>query len=216
MAVRRCGGSEGFRAASQQLRREPGFPRVRDRRSGRSRAHRLPLLVQFLIGGVAGLAVYWGVPSAWAGIGWLRAPTVQRDEAREYARALEAYGHEYARWAARREIAYTFRHDTFQDVLRLADDQPSLIGSVSDEEERWRLNLANVERQIQANGGNISAFMTSQLTALDDRTPYRNDISRIRNSMLSACQNLVAEMRIEPPPTAPTPPQPEVMGQAFQ
>jgi hypothetical protein len=28
----------------------------------------LPLFAQFLIGGVAGLAVYWGVPTAWAGV----------------------------------------------------------------------------------------------------------------------------------------------------
>jgi len=42
----------------------------------------LPLLAQFVIGGAAGLAVYWGVPTAWAGIGWLRAPLIQRNQAR--------------------------------------------------------------------------------------------------------------------------------------
>ncbi len=35
-----------------------------------------------MIGGAAGLAVYWGVPTAWAGIGWLRAPLIQRNQAR--------------------------------------------------------------------------------------------------------------------------------------
>jgi hypothetical protein len=42
----------------------------------------LPLLAQFVIGGASGLAVYWGVPTAWAGVGWVHAPVVQRNEAR--------------------------------------------------------------------------------------------------------------------------------------
>jgi hypothetical protein len=176
----------------------------------------LPLLVQFLIGGVAGLAVYWGVPTAWAGVGWLRASTVQRDEAREYARALEAYNHEYAQSAARREIAFTFRHDALEDARRLSEAEPRLMGSVSDEEERWRSILAAVARQIEDNGGEMSASMESQLTALADRSPYPSDISRIRNSMLSAGQNLLGEMRNQPAPAAPTPPRPEATGRAFQ
>ena len=89
----------------------------------------LPLFVQFLIGVIVGLASYWAVPTAWAAVAWLYAPTIQRDEAREYVRALEAYNHDFEQWAARREIAFRFRHDTLEDVRRISAD--ILMGSLS-------------------------------------------------------------------------------------
>jgi hypothetical protein len=180
----------------------------------------LPLLVQFLIGGAAGLVVYWGVPTAWAVVGWWRAPKLQRDQARKYARALEAYAHDYAQWARRREIAYDFRHDTLNDVARFRSEEeggPILMGSVADEETRWRSILTNIGAQMEQNGADVSAFIDAQLAFLDneDGSFEGGDIALIRNSMLAACQNLLSEVRQEGPPTAPTPPQPEP-GAAFQ
>jgi hypothetical protein len=175
----------------------------------------LPLILQVLIGVAAGLAAYWAVPAAWAGIGWLRAPTVQRDEAREYPRALETHSHAYAQWAARREIGYRFRHDILEDVRRIAAGR--LMGSLSDEEDRWRNLLTQACTQMEDNGADVSDFLEGQLRALDDPDDLYdgNDEARIRNSMLSGCQNLLAEMLNQPAPTAPTPPQPEP-GKAFQ
>jgi hypothetical protein len=181
----------------------------------------LPLFAQFLIGGTAGIGVYWGVPTAWAGWSAWRALRKQRDDARAYAEALEAHVHDYAQWARRREIAYDFRHDTLNDVVRFRPEEeggPTLMGSLADEETRWRSILANISAQIEVNGGEVSAFMQAQLAFLDnaDGAFEAGDLARIRNSMLSACQNLLAEIRQEGPPTAPTPPRSEPQGRAFQ
>jgi len=175
----------------------------------------MPLFVQFLIGGAAGLVVYWGVPTAWAAIGWLRAPIVQRDQAREYARAFETYARDFEQWAARREIAYRFRHETFEDHRRITS--ANYMGSLSDEEDRWRNMMAQVANQIRDNGGDVSNFMEAQLAALDDAdNGYGgDDNARIRNSMLACCQNLLSDMLNQPAPRPPTPPQPEP-GPAFQ
>jgi hypothetical protein len=88
----------------------------------------LPLFAQFLVGGAAGRVVYWGVPTAWAGVEWIRAPSIQRDEARGYARALEKYADDYERWARRLQIAYDLRHDTLEDVRRISAEVPQLGG----------------------------------------------------------------------------------------
>jgi hypothetical protein len=71
------------------------------------------------------------------------------------------------------------------------------MGSVADEEIRWRTILTNIGAQIEANGGEVSAFMQAQLAFLDnaDGSFEGDDIARIRNSMLTACQNLLAEIR---------------------
>src|SRR6266571_138797 len=82
---------------------------------------------------LSGLVVLW----LWHS---LTAPVKQRNEAREYAQALEAYVRAYAEWVRRRDIAYDFRHDTLQDVPRLAEEPPRLTGSISGEETRWRNN----------------------------------------------------------------------------
>ena len=88
--------------------------------------------VQVLVGGAGGLVVFWALPVALAGILAARpAPIRQRNEAREYARALEAFAHDYAQWARRREIAYGFRHDGLEDARRLRPEEeggPTLMG----------------------------------------------------------------------------------------
>jgi hypothetical protein len=179
----------------------------------------LPLVVQFLIGGIAGLAVYWGVPTVWAGVAALPAPVIQRDRARQYARALESYAKDYAQWAARLQLAYDFRHDTLEDVRRISAG--NLMGSVADEKTRWRGILTNFGGQIEANGGSVSDLVESQLAFLDDPEVLHNtfagdEIARIRNSMLPACQNPLAMIRSEGPPTPPTPPRAKATGPAFQ
>lgn len=68
-----------------------------------SAASGLPLYVQFIVGAVAALLAYWAVPTAWAAIGWWRAPTIPTGPGEEYARALETYAEQYAQWPARRE-----------------------------------------------------------------------------------------------------------------
>jgi hypothetical protein len=178
--------------------------------------------VQVLVGGAAGLFVFWALPVALAGALAARpAPTRQRNEARKYAQALEAYAHDYTQWARRREIAYDFRHDTLEDARRLSGEVqggPLVMGSVADEEIRWRTILTNIGAQIEANGGEVSAFMQAQLAFLDnaDGSFEGDDIARIRNSMLTACQNLLAEIRQEGPPTPPTRPSSASRGRAFQ
>jgi hypothetical protein len=149
-----------------------------------------------------GLVVIWLWHSA-------TAPVRQREEAREYAQALETYAHDYVQWARRREIAYDFRHDTLiGDVGRFRPEEeggPTLMGTLADEEIRWRTILANISAQMEANGGDVSAFMQAQLVFLDnaDGSFPGDDLALIRNSMLQASQNLLAEVRQEGPPTAP-------------
>jgi hypothetical protein len=166
----------------------------------------LPLFVRFLIGGVAGLAVYWGVPTLWAGVAWARAPSIQRHEAREYAQALEAYTHNYAQWARCLVLAYDFRWETFFDAQRI--DQGNLVGSVADEEKHWRTNVEVIGGQMNENGIDVSDFMKLQLAALDDADGAfgGDDVARIRNSMLAVCQNLLSDIPQVGPPTPPAPP----------
>lgn len=90
------------------------------------------------------------MPTVWAGVAALDARSAQRDEAREYVRALETYNRDLAQWAARREIAYRFRQDTFEDHKRFTAGL--LMGSLSDEEERWRNLLNQAITQIEDNG----------------------------------------------------------------
>jgi len=167
----------------------------------------LRVLLAALIGlGVAVVAAF-----VVAGYYALRAPYGQRDEARNYAQALETHARNYAQWARRREIAYDFRHDGLQDAARLSAEAPQLMGSITHEENRWRTILTNIAAQIEANGGDASAFMEAQLAFLDDSDALRDafggdKIALIRNSMLQACQNLLAEVRQEGPPPAPVPP----------
>lgn len=180
----------------------------------------LPLALQFLVGGLIALGAYWGVPTAWAGVAALDPRSVQRDEARRYARALETYNRDYELWAARREIAYRFRHDTFEDHKRFCAGQSDarlLIGSLSAEEERWRNLLNQAITQIEDNGADLSAFREQHLRALEDPDDSfeGDDHARIRNSMLSACQNLLAETLQLPAPTHPSPPS-DPPGPAFQ
>jgi hypothetical protein len=155
--------------------------------------------IRSLLGALAGLIGAVIAALAVAGAFAALAPRKQRKEAREYAKALEAHVQDYAQWARRREIAYDFRHDTLMDVRRLSSEVeggPLLMGSVADEEARWRATLTQIGAQMTQNGADASAFMASQLGFLDntDGAFEGDDIARIRNSMLSACQNLLSEI----------------------
>ena len=176
--------------------------------------------VQVFVGGAAGLFVFWVLPVALAGALAARpAPIKQRNEAREYAQALEAYAHDYAQWARRLQLAYDFRYDGLEDARRLSPDNPQLMGTLADEEIRWRSILANIGAQMQANGSDVSAFIAAQVAFLDnaDGAFEAGQLALIRNSMLQACQNLLAEIRQEGPPTPPTRPKSLASrGSAFQ
>jgi hypothetical protein len=170
--------------------------------------------LRVVLAALIGLGVALGVTLAISGFYAVRAPSKQRDEAREYARDLEAHAHAYAQWARRREIAYDFRHDTLNDLDRFrpeAEGGPILMGTLDDEETRWRGVLANIGAQMQANGSDVSAFIDAQIAFLDnaDGAFEAGQLALIRNSMLMACQNLLAEIRQQGPPTAPTPQQRE-------
>jgi hypothetical protein len=82
------------------------------------------------------------------------------------------------------------------------------MGTLADEEIRWRSILANIGAQMEANGSDVSAFIDAQIAFLDnaDGAFDAGQLALIRNSMLQACQNLLAEIRQEGPPTPPAPP----------
>jgi hypothetical protein len=178
--------------------------------------------VQVLVGGAAGLVVFWALPVALASILAARpVPIRQRNEAREYARALEAFAHDYAQWARRLQLAYDFKYATLDDVSRISEEPPRLMGSVADEKARWRANLTNFGDQIEVNGGDVSAIVAAALAFLDDPEVLKvvcrgDEICQIRNSMLPACQNPLAEIRSDGPPTPPVPPRSESPSRAFQ
>jgi hypothetical protein len=169
----------------------------------------LPLYLQFVIGGVAGLATYWAVPTAWAVVAWLRAPRVQRDQAREYARALETHVHEYAEWARRREIAEDFRRETLEFARSVSEG--NWHQSASDLDMHWRGNAGAVQGQLREHGadGDVTGEIDRQLAALDAKEDgYGDDeIRRIVNNMQTACQNVWTMTRAhDTPPIAPNPP----------
>jgi hypothetical protein len=133
----------------------------------------------------------------------------QRDEAREYAAALETHVQEYGTWARRSQIADDFKHETLEDARRIGAG--NLVGSVSDEETRWRTIVSQIGEQMQANGGDISVFVDAQIAALNNTNDGLGDdesarLARIRNSMLATGQNLWSETRREAPPSVPGPP----------
>jgi hypothetical protein len=163
--------------------------------------------LRVVLAALIGLGIALGVTLAISGFYAVTAPSKQRDGAREYARDLEAHAHAYAQWARRREIAYDFRHDGLEDARRLSDESGVML-SLAYEEERWRTMLGAISGQMQANGADVSGFMEAQLAFLDNADGAFKDgqLALIRNSMLMACQNLLAEIRQQGPPTAPTPP----------
>jgi hypothetical protein len=105
--------------------------------------------VQVLIGGAVGLVVFWSLPVAAAGILAARPAAIrQRNEAREYARALEAHVKEYVEWATRREMADDFKQNTLEEARAI--DQWGM--SPADIETRWRNNATAFGGQIAAHG----------------------------------------------------------------
>jgi hypothetical protein len=137
------------------------------------------------------------------------APVRQRDEARTYARALEAHVHEYAEWARRREIADDFRRETLE--LACSVSEGNWHRSASDLDTHWRGNAAAAQAQLREHGAgdDVTGEIDRQLEALEAREDgYGDDeIRRIVNNMQTACQNVWSLTRSQDmPPTAPTPP----------
>jgi hypothetical protein len=174
------------------------------------------LIVRALLGAIIGIGVAWLVPTLWAVAVAFAGPLKQRDETREYARALEAHARAYVEWARRRELAEDFRWTTMEDGRRLMDARSTggeryLMGTVSDEDVRWRSNIASIRGQLLEHGAseNVAAVLDVQLTALDAKDDgYGDDeLGRLGASMFATCQNLHEEVRRrDAPPTPPSPP----------
>jgi hypothetical protein len=178
-------------------------------------------IVQALVGGATALLVFWLFPVVGAAILAARpAPIRQRNEARNYARDLEAHAREYAEWATRREMADDFKFNTLEEARNM--DQWNL--PPADIEERWRANATAFRNQIADRGAGpeVTGEIDRQLEVLERREdPYGdNVIGRVRGSMMATCQNVWGHVRAEQAPTPPAPPEPppkpEAVGRAFQ
>jgi hypothetical protein len=149
------------------------------------------------------------------GVLWLwhstTAPVRQRNEARVYARALEAHVHAYTQWVQRRMVAEQFRWDTSQGGLAIADGTDTR--SATELERNWRAMSAGVRAQLVQHGAAedvdaVSAIDT-QLRVLDTKEDQHGDdeIGRIRDSMVITGDNVLRVTRNEQPPTPPMPPE---------
>jgi hypothetical protein len=180
------------------------------------------LVLRIFIGGLVWLTVYWAVPTAWAGVAALDFGSVQRDQAREYARALEGNLHDYAEWARRREIAEDFRREMLEFARFVFEG--SWRQSATELNEQWRGTAIGTQTQLRNYGAtdDVTSEIDRQLAALDAAMETKedgygdDDIRRIASSMQATCQNVWSSVRAQPPPTPPTPPQPESGGRAFQ
>jgi hypothetical protein len=139
------------------------------------------------------------------------APIQQRNEARDYARALEAHARDYAQWARRREIAEDFRRETFEHAHQIIEGYDRR--SAAELDQHWRATVANVAGQLREHGARDDAQtlieIRSNLAALDAKEDgYGDDErARIRNSMLTLCQNVWSATRShDAAPTVPAPP----------
>lgn len=142
----------------------------------------------------------------------LVAPTRQRNEARSYARSLEKYTEEYRRWARRREIAEDFRRNTLEYAATIAVDGYAQA-PLEELDSYWRNNADAYQSQLEGFGASsevISEFVR-QREALDTKDDnFANDERRrIRNNMMTTCQNVFLAVRDEEPPPPPAPPRAE-------
>jgi hypothetical protein len=165
--------------------------------------------LRVLLAALIGLGVAVVAALVVAGYYALRAPYGQRDEARNYARALGTHVDDYAEWARRREIADDFRRETLE--LARSVSEGNWHQSASDLETHWRTNAAAVQSQLReyGAGADITDEIDRQLAALEARDDgYGDDqIRRVVNNMQTACQNVWTMTRAaDQPPTAPIPP----------
>jgi hypothetical protein len=126
-------------------------------------------LIRSLLGAIAGLAGALIAAMGVAGFYAVLAPRKQRDEARSYARALEAHMRDYAEWARRLEIAEDFRRETLEFARSVSEGnwhQPAAVL-----EEHWRSNAATIRAQLSAHGSGDGpmAEIDRQLEALESK-----------------------------------------------
>jgi hypothetical protein len=166
----------------------------------------LSLYLQALVGAATALAVYWFVPTAWAVVEWLRAPTFQRDQARKYAEELEAYGDHLFRWHRCREIGEDFRREGLEFATSI--EQGGWAGSVEELDKYWRERASAIGLQLADQGLDLTDYVNAQLTSLNNMDDgYGADQrARIRGTVMSSCQNIASEVRQQPQPVAPTKP----------
>lgn len=160
-----------------------------------------------LAAALAVVAFLGGLVALWL---WhsLTAPVRQRNEARDYALALEAHMREYAKWARRREIAEDFLRDTFahREVV-LAGNDPRTPEEL---ETHWRTTVNHIAAMMEAEGASDNELheIRGGLAGLDARDDGygENHTRRIWNNMGVISQNLRTVNRAQPPPNPPSPP----------
>lgn len=146
------------------------------------------------------------VPPLWSFVVMCDAPRRQRNEARLYASSLEHQVTAYKEWVRRRQIGEDFK----EEALGLVNTLPYQLQHVYDIETAtadWRTRLQIVGRQLEAHGGSVECAeqIENSLRALDETEGdgYPDQESRLRNSMLSAGQNIWTYLRNEEQPASP-------------
>jgi hypothetical protein len=193
-----------------------------------NRRNNASAFLSFVIGGAVGASLLLS-SSVWvrivegglAGIGaWLVSNVViygsqtalavkrQRDEARKYARALEAHARDYAHWARRHEIADDFRWDTFlsRDAVLTEWERRT----PEELETHWRTTVNHIAAMMEAEGASdpVLREIEGGLKGLDEKGDgYGEDhMRRIWNNMGVISQNLKSILRSSE--SAPLPPNP--------
>jgi hypothetical protein len=169
--------------------------------------------LRVVLAALIGLAVAFAVLALMSAFYAFRAPYRQRDEAREYARALETHANDSAQWARRREITEDFRRETLEFARSVFEGNWQQSASALD--THWRTNAVATQAQLREYGADeeVTSEIDRQLSALDSAMEAKddgygdNDIRRLAANMQAACQNVWTLTRAhDMPPTAPSPP----------
>lgn len=161
-------------------------------------------LVMAALGGIVGWAAAVGLVLLFA---FIRAPGKQRDEARRYAKAVEAQVADYREWAARQQIA----RDFFDNELQRANAVEYNLQhfSLNDQAEQWKVGLRGMEAQLRARGGgDYSGEVGNVIRAFDAKDDgYGDDEQRrLKWAMRTGAHNLWTLVRQEQQPAAPARP----------
>jgi hypothetical protein len=169
------------------------------------------IVLRALLGALIGLLVAVLIPLGMAALFAVRAPYRQRDDARDYALALEVYAKGLSQRADRLQIADDFRRDTL-DFAR-AVFEGNWHRPASELDTQWRQNASSMRALLldRGAGDGVAAEFDRQLEALDRKDDgYGDDeIRRLAANMQATCQNVWSLVRNEPAPTAPPPPRSE-------
>jgi hypothetical protein len=110
----------------------------------------LPLLLQFVIGGLIALAVYWGVPTVWAAVGAYRARSLQWPEAMRQLAATRAQLVEDRAEAKKRfdENDQNWRK-AFEDERAESNRLRGLLGATESERDELRVERDALQDEVE-------------------------------------------------------------------